>query len=133
MSSVFADTSFYVALLLETDALHNRAMEVSATHDDRIVTSEWVLTELGNYFCPAISRGAFVRLTRLLRASPDVMICPASSEDFNAGFALYEARPDKSWSLVDCISFHLMRANGINDAWTADHHFKQAGFNALLT
>jgi uncharacterized protein len=132
MSSVFADTSFYIALLMETDALHNRAMEVSAAHNGKIITSEWVLMEFGNFFCPVISRTAFVRLALLLRASPDVMICPASPELFNSGFALYEARLDKSWSLVDCTSFHIMRQNRITDAWTTDHHFEQAGFNALL-
>jgi uncharacterized protein len=37
-----------------------------------------------------------------------------------------------SWSLTDCISFEVMRARGISDALTGDHHFAQAGFRVLL-
>ena len=45
---------------------------------------------------------------------------------------LYNNRPDKSWSLTDCTSFILMRSRGITQALTADRHFEQAGFTALL-
>ena len=44
----------------------------------------------------------------------------------------YERRPDKDWSLTDCLSFLLMEERGITEALTADHHFEQAGFRALL-
>ena len=48
------------------------------------------------------------------------------------GLSLHVARMDKSWSLTDCISFYLMRERGITQALTTDHHFTQAGFEALL-
>jgi hypothetical protein len=38
------------------------------------------------------------------------------------------ARPDKEWSLTDCISFVAMNERNITDALTSDHHFEQAGF-----
>lgn len=41
-------------------------------------------------------------------------------------------RPDKDWSLTDCISFLVMKDFGLTDAFTADHHFEQAGFTAWL-
>ncbi len=49
-----------------------------------------------------------------------------------AGWDLYGNRPDKSWSLTDCISFVVMDRRGIRDALTNDRHFEQAGFKALL-
>ena len=45
---------------------------------------------------------------------------------------LYETRPDKAWSLTDCMSFIVMRDGGLTEALTADHHFEQAGFTVLL-
>jgi predicted nucleic acid-binding protein len=49
-----------------------------------------------------------------------------------AGVDLYRRRPDKAWSLTDCISFVVMQREGITEALTGDQHFEQAGFVALL-
>lgn len=45
---------------------------------------------------------------------------------------LYDARPDKSWSLTDCISFVVMAERDLTEPLTGDHHFDQAGFTALF-
>jgi len=45
---------------------------------------------------------------------------------------LYCRREDKNWSLTDCMSFVVMEDEDIEDVLTADHHFEQAGFVALL-
>ena len=45
---------------------------------------------------------------------------------------MYKLMDDKQWSLVDCVSFVVMRERGIGAALTTDHHFVQAGFTALL-
>jgi len=37
-------------------------------------------------------------------------------------------RPDKNWSLTDCITFVIMREAGLQEALTGDRHFEQAGF-----
>jgi hypothetical protein len=60
------------------------------------------------------------------------VIIPAEPQLYEEGIALYRARPDKDWSLTDCISFVVMKARGITEALTGDHHFEQAGFVALL-
>jgi predicted nucleic acid-binding protein len=51
---------------------------------------------------------------------------------FHKGFSLYRSRPDQTWGLIDCVSFIVMREAGIVDSLTADKHFEQAGFRALL-
>jgi len=48
------------------------------------------------------------------------------------GADLYLHRPDKEWSLTDCVSFIVMEERGLTEALAADHHFEQAGFTALL-
>jgi uncharacterized protein len=45
--------------------------------------------------------------------------------------SIYKARPDKGWSLTDCISFTVMSERG-TDALIADRHFEQAGFRLLM-
>jgi predicted nucleic acid-binding protein len=61
-----------------------------------------------------------------------VAIVASSRELFRRGFDLYADRPDKEWSLTDCISFVVMTDRRITDALTGDHHFEQAGFVAIL-
>ncbi|MCU0535569.1 MAG: hypothetical protein MUD14_16890 [Hydrococcus sp. Prado102] len=46
---------------------------------------------------------------------------------------LYKQRPDKGWSLTDCISFVVMEQLKIKQAFTCDRHFEQAGFINLLS
>jgi uncharacterized protein len=46
--------------------------------------------------------------------------------------ALFETRADKDWGITDCMSFVVMQNHRLNDALTADKHFEQAGFRALL-
>src|SRR5688500_16685843 len=67
-----------------------------------------------------------------LNRNARVRVIAASSALLQRGLELYATRPDKDWSLTDCISFVVMRDEGISDAATGDHHFAQAGFNALF-
>ena len=130
MDKVFADTSYYIALLVNTDGLHRRAVDLSRKYQGRIITTTWVMLELGNYCSSLQMRQKFATAEKTLRSSPHVLITPAS--DYDQGLKLYVQRLDKEWSLVDCLSFVTMQNQSITDAWTSDHHFEQAGFNALL-
>ena len=67
-----------------------------------------------------------------MRADPLVTIVPSDPALLDRGIALYDQRPDKSWSLTDCISFVIMQDHDLLDALTGDHHFEQAGFNVLM-
>ena len=97
-----------------------------------VVTTEFVLVEVGNFFCKGKPRAVFQALIENLRSAKDMEIVPASAGLFAKGFALFTARSDKDWSLTDCTSFAVMQERGLTQALTADHHFEQAGFVALL-
>jgi hypothetical protein len=133
MSRVFADTFYFFAVLNPADEAHRRALEFATAHDEPIVTTAWVLTELADGLAATTRRGAVSRLVDRLRADPENEIVPPTEELMARGMALYDARPDKQWSLTDCISFVAMQDRQINEALTGDHHFEQAGFVALLS
>ena len=61
-----------------------------------------------------------------------VRVIPQSHASFIAGFELYRARPDKGYSLTDCISMQTMRREGLTEVLTNDRHFEQEGFRALF-
>jgi uncharacterized protein len=132
MTTVFADTYYYIALLSPKDGMHARAVELTARLQPAIVTTAWVLTELAAAMSAPAKRARFLKLFDDLRSSAEVKLIPASPELFEAGLALFRARPDKAWSLADCISFIVMERAGITEALTGDHHFEQAGFTILF-
>jgi predicted nucleic acid-binding protein len=132
MTRVFADTSFYIALVRPDDDNHQSSMEFDREFLGQYLTSEFVLIELGNWLADPHNRGVFLEVSRVLRSDPRTTILPATSEWFSRGSALYGQRLDKQWSLTDCISFEMMRDYDLGDALTNDHHFVQAGFRAIL-
>ncbi|MCY3023035.1 MAG: PIN domain-containing protein [Planctomycetota bacterium] len=132
MIPVFADTFYFLALFSPEDRAHERAVEESRTRRAPIVTTAWVLTEFGNAFANVELRANFLRAVEHLRGNPRATIVPASDDLFGRGLELYRSRPDKEWSVTDCISFVVMEERGIQEALTGDRHFEQAGFRAVL-
>lgn len=132
MNVVYADTSFYVAVFSPQDALHARAKAVAAAHVGPVITTEFILIEVGNFFCRGNGRKVFQTMTEHLLAAEEMEVVPASAALFRSGLGFFNARTDKDWSLTDCISFVVMQERGIREALTADRHFEQAGFVALL-
>lgn len=53
------------------------------------------------------------------------------SQLFAQGLAGYAQYDDKTWGLVDCISFVVMQENLITEALTFDGDFVQAGFTVV--
>lgn len=98
-----------------------------------IVTSAWVLTEVGDALAAPEQRNTFVKLVERLRKDPQTSIVLPQEYYFDAGYRLYANRLDKGWTLTDCISFAIMKEHGIRAALTGDHHFEQAGFEILFT
>ena len=91
-----------------------------------------MLTELADGLAATPRRQAFRQVVEDIDANRTNLIVPANAETFEKGVEFYHARADKQWSLTDCISFIVMSEEGITEALTADHHFEQAGFIALL-
>jgi len=135
MRQVFADTGYWVALLNPKDELHQKARDLSKQMDSLyIVTSEMVLAEVLNDFSKrgAFFRQAAIELIESLYNHTNVTVIQQSSSQFQEGLLLYKKRPDKEWSITDCVSFKIMEEYGITEALAYDKHFEQIGFIALL-
>jgi predicted nucleic acid-binding protein len=129
---IFIDTGYLIAVLRTTDELHRRALAWSEALHDRLIVSEHVLWEAVNELSAPLDRPAAHQMLAEIKADSSCEVVWASPELFEAGARLHEQRPDKAWSLTDCISFHIMREREISRALAYDHHFQQAGFDPLL-
>jgi predicted nucleic acid-binding protein len=132
VNEVFGDTYYFLALLAQDDEGHNAAIAASRSLTARVVTTAWVLVEVADALSGAATRLKCAGIIEDLERKPMFLVLPGSLESFRAGLRLYRSRPDKDWSLTDCISFAVMKERGIAEALTGDHHFEQAGFTALL-
>jgi uncharacterized protein len=129
---IFADTFYFCALLNSADAHHERVSRFSKTIKATVVTSAWVLTEVADGMAQPRNRPSFLRLLSLIESDRTFVVIPPTDAIFQQGINLYKSRPDKEWSLTDCISFEIMQHESLHEALTGDHHFEQAGFVALL-
>lgn len=132
---VFLDTSYVIALLVPQDQHHATATALSRQMIEariQLVTTRAVLTEIGNALSRQRYRVVCLQTLRTLETDGAVEIVPLSDDLFRRGLDLFEARPDREWGLADCMSFVVMEDLGLTDALTADRHFEQAGYRALL-
>jgi predicted nucleic acid-binding protein len=135
MRILFADASYFIALLNNRDSLHRVAAELTfAARTATQLTTPLVLTEVLDAFCsngPSM-RTAAANLAHELMLAGDQRVVDLTPDLLTEGLTLYRARADKSWSFTDCVSFTVMRRAGTVEALTFDRHFIQAGFRALL-
>lgn len=134
MRAVFADTFYWIALTHPGDThFHEAARFDGFFSAGTVFTTEEVLTEVLAFFATdRWLRNRAVETVRQIIGDPAVQVIPQSHESFASGLELYAARPDKGYSLTDCISMHAMRRRDLTDVLTNDRHFEQEGFHALF-
>ena len=134
-SPVFLDTSGWIEVLHTDDPRHavavtwwNRLIAESRN----VIASDWIVAETGNGLSRTRARTIFQAAVEAFLASSRCQLVPVDDELLEEALDLYTRTSDKSWGLVDCASFILMRETGCREALTADRHFEQAGFICLL-
>ena len=81
MRRVFADTSFYVAVVNPRDVNYGRATEQAQGFRGIIFTTQYILLEVANHLSRSGERQVFLDLFMNLESDPDTFIIPMS-EDF---------------------------------------------------
>ena len=136
MRRVFADSLYFIALLVTDDQWTEATKQAGRELGDavEIVTTYEVLIEV----LAGVSRsGPQTRLqavgtVRDIMADPNITLVPQSVGLFTRGLELYASRPDKRYSLTDCISMTVMREQDISEALTHDRDFESEGFVRLI-
>ena len=135
-NDVFVDTSGFYALLAAKDLSHAKAVALlkhAATTKTRFLTSDYVLDEtatllkargMGHLLEPFFADLAASRVCRTLWTD---------SDDFARARDYFLRHKDKDYSFTDCVSFCAMQSEGLRHALTTDAHFRQAGFESLLS
>lgn len=130
---LFLDTVFIQAILNPRDQYHTAAMQLlpRVKNAQEVWITEAIFMEVGNALSTYDRRkvSAFIRQCY---QTDNISIVNITPQLFQEGLNLYESRQDKTWGLVDCISFIVMKQHNLMDAVTSDIHFIQAGFQALL-
>jgi predicted nucleic acid-binding protein len=132
---LFLDTSYAVALSVPNDQNHTKALLLAdelESNFTRLVTTRAVILEIGNALSRQRYRHAAAELLQSLEEDPRVEIIELTPSLYNNGLRLYRERQDKDWGITDCLTFVVMADRGLGSALTADNHFCQAGFHALL-
>lgn len=131
-TKIFADTWFFVALINKRDQYHQKALELSEEYENYpLITTDAVFLEVGNALSNNYKNEA-VELMESFLESDDVEVIRLNPDLFDEALSLYKKHQDKSWGLVDCISFVVMKRYEVTQALTFDRHFIQAGFQALM-
>ena len=131
----FADSFYWIALAHPRDTFHARVAAWERSNPSaRFITTEEILGEVLTWFARSGSaaRAAAAELVRDILSDASVQVLPQTSADFHVALALYESRSDKEYSLTDCRSMVALRALGIPQVLTSDHHFTQEGFTILF-
>jgi uncharacterized protein len=132
VSAVFADTSALLALLSTTDENHARAKRAFATLRARqalILSTSYVLVET----YALVGRRLGLDAVRSFRAdfTPLIDVVWIDETLHNAGLDLLFNRRKRMLSLVDAVSFIVMRQRSVAEAFAIDPHFDQEGFSMV--
>jgi len=132
---VFVDTSALIAIGNKRDAFHAQAREVNdqlIQSNNFFVTSSAILLEFGNAFSTVNLKPFSVRLIDAIMQSKKWKSVVVDENILNDSFELYKQMIDKDWGFVDCTSIVLAKSLGIQNVFSTDHHFEQAGLTILL-
>ena len=137
MSEIFADTSGWANYFVRTEPFHLAAKQLMQQwYKDQIpiITTNYVLLELVSLFISPlrIPRQQQIQAIETIKGSEWIEIVHIDQTLDDQAWQFLKKRDDKMWSLVDCSSFIVMKQRLMNQGFTTDHHFEQAGFERLL-
>ncbi len=130
MTTAFVDTQAWYSFFNSRDPAHARTKAAIAEFED-LVTTSFVFAEILSLLGRRLGQSAAIRVGTLLRSSRELRMIHPDEGQLARGWRRFLEQPDKTYSLVDCLSFVVMEELGIETAITGDRHFRQEGFRVL--
>jgi predicted nucleic acid-binding protein len=132
---VFMDTAGFLALWDASDGHHAAALRLQqelVRKRRHFLTTEYVADETITLLLMRHSYRAATDFLDTIERSEALRLEWIDPERFHAAANWFRKHGDKQWSFTDSVSFAVMRELRVRDAFTTDHHFRQAGFTPLL-
>jgi uncharacterized protein len=133
MNAVFLDTVGLLALWDCGDQWHTAAEAAYAqiiAERRPFLTTSFVLLECGNAASRRSYRPKVARLWRTMDQRDEVVV--PTDADWRQAWETYEREAANQASIVDHVSFIVMRRLGLTQAFSHDRHFQNAGFEVLF-
>jgi predicted nucleic acid-binding protein len=128
---LFVDTSGWYDLLFPGAPEHEEIVRIMRLPSATFVTSTYVLDELVALLLTRSGHVTAARAGSQIRSAAEVRVeHPDAGEELRA-WKLFLDRPDKRYTLTDCLSFVMMRRLKMDTAIATDEHFRQEGFATL--
>lgn len=134
-ADVLMDSAGFLALWDASDQHHAAAIRLQEELVRKrrgFLTTEYIVDETVTLLLMRHSHAAAVDFLGTIERSEALALEWIGPERFHAAAAIFRKHGDKEWSFTDCVSFAIMRELRVRDAFTTDHHFRQAGFVPIL-
>lgn len=137
LGTVFVDTSAFKAFYDTKDPHHKSARmfteQVTARklHARGFVTSDYVIDETLTLLRFTMGHSEATNFAKAIRESQAFRTVYVNPDGFSEALELFIRAADKEWSFTDCTCFTLMKRLSIENAFTFDPHFRQAGYRIL--
>ncbi len=131
MNALFVDTGALVARVLKRDQHHRTSQEAWASLaqiDVKLFGSEHVLDEAITLLTRQAGAAYACRWARDHLASQQIEWLNTVPDDWHEGLRWLDKFADQRPSFTDCLSFALMRREGLSTVFGFDQHFVLAGF-----
>lgn len=130
--NVFVDTSALLAVLDRSDERHGAARRTWAALLDgthALLCHNYILVETS----AVLTRRIGMEAVRIFEADvrPVLRLAWVTPEIHEAAVAAHLAARRRALSLVDCVSFEVMRRTGLRSAFAFDPHFREFGYDTV--
>jgi predicted nucleic acid-binding protein len=134
MTPILVDTSAWAAITDSADQYHEVALLVQEEIEGKyqLIVSNYILDETFTLLLMNVGYQRtleFKQMLDVLIQAGILQVVWVTAEFAEEAWQVFEQfNTDKYWSFTDCVSYVVMKRDGILEAFTFDHHFKQMGF-----